>query len=314
MSGTLIGQFVQTELKLFAEILGTNNQLAIRARSNGCPSATTDGRRHAKTIVVVRVLADQVHPPRRLEDARRCSEELDKSLPQAANFAVDLKMPHMHSQTTLSGFLGKQVCVAARNAGGICGVSGCAHILDRGQNRLLDGQSGPPTQGTNPRAVQQDKGTVPNPAPLASRVHELGIKTEMLTNPSDRVVDFAILVGTQIENVYLALRPVEGSKDRVDAILHIQIRFPLMAVAQHMQMFRMLGKLLVEIEHVTVRVTLSQNRDESKNVALYSEAFAIGLNQAFRSQLRGAVKGSLDGERTRFRRGENVRLTVDRSR
>src|SRR5271163_3876389 len=107
----------------------------------------------------------------------------------------------------------------------------------------------------------------------------------MLANPPDGVVHLAILVRPEIEDVHLVLGAVNGGKNRVDAILHVQIRLPLMPVAQDMKMIRMLGKLLVEIEHVPMRVALSQNRYEAKNVALQSKTFAISLNQALRSQL-----------------------------
>src|SRR5580700_5541054 len=78
-------------------------------------------------------------------------------------------------------------------------------------------------------------------------------------------------------------------------------------------MLRMLGKLPVEIEYMSVRVTLSQDRNESKNVTLHSKTFAIGLDQALRGQFGSAVKRSLNGKRTCLRRGKNLRLSVDRS-
>ena len=78
-------------------------------------------------------------------------------------------------------------------------------------------------------------------------------------------------------------------------------------------MFRVFGKLSAKIEHVPVRVAFAQYRDEAKNVALHSKAFAVGLNQAFGSQFGSPVKRSLDGEGTRLRRGENIRLSVNRS-
>src|SRR5579863_8816371 len=166
----------------------------------------------------------------------------------------------------------------------MCGVSSiCAYVLDRGQHRLLDGQSRPPPECANAGTIQQDKRAVADPPAFASRVRQLGMQSEMLANPPDGVIDLAVFVSPKIENVHLRIRPLNGDKNRIDAILHVQIRFALTAVAQHMEMIRMFDKLLVEIEHVPVRVTLSQNRYESKNVALHSEAFAVGLNQAFRS-------------------------------
>src|ERR1700733_8934162 len=99
----------------------------------------------------------------------------------------------------------------------------CAHIPDRSQHCLLNRQSRPPAQGSNPRAVEKDKWTIANPPSFASRVRELGAKAEILTNPADRVVDFAILVCPEIEDVNLALRLVDGCENRVDAILHVQV-------------------------------------------------------------------------------------------
>ena len=74
----------------------------------------------------------------------------------------------------------------------------------------------------------------------------------MLANPADGVVDLAIFVGPKIEEVHFAVGLFEGGKNGVDAILHLQIRLPLTAVAQHTEVCRMLGKLLVKIKHVPV--------------------------------------------------------------
>src|SRR5580704_15541610 len=78
-------------------------------------------------------------------------------------------------------------------------------------------------------------------------------------------------------------------------------------------MFGMFGELLVEIEHMPVRIALSQNRYETKNVALQSETFAVSLNQAFRSQLGSSVKRGLDGKGTRFGSRKNFWLSINRS-
>src|SRR3984957_10217033 len=157
-----------------------------------------------------------------------------------------------------------------------------AHELDRGQNRLLDGQSRPPPQRADPGAIQQDKRPIPNPASFASGVCKLRMQPQMFANPADRVVHFAILVGAEIENVYLVARPIDCGKNGVNAILHVQVRFSLMPVAQYMEMVWGLGKLPVKIEHMSVRIALSQDRYEPEDVALQAEAFAVGLNQAFR--------------------------------
>src|SRR5258708_8752777 len=74
------------------------------------------------------------------------------------------------------------------------------------------------------------------------------------------------------------------------------------------------GKLLIEIEYVPVCVAFPKDRDEAKNIGLHSEAFAIGLNHALRSQLRRAVQRGLHRKWTSFWSWENIRLSVDRSR
>src|SRR5208283_4255445 len=51
----------------------------------------------------------------------------------------------------------------------------------------------------------------------------------------------------------------------------------------------------------------------AKDIALHSEAFAIGLNQALRSQFGGPVERGLKREGARLGRGENLWLAVDRS-
>ena len=70
-------------------------------------------------------------------------------------------------------------------------------------------------------------------------------------------------------------------QDRVHAVLHVQVRLALRAVAQHVQLVGMRQQLLVEIEDVAVGVALAQDRDEAEDVALEAEAFAIGRDQAF---------------------------------
>src|SRR5271170_178073 len=297
------------------------------ARSNSYPRAKTDRRRHNKAIVVIRVFTDEIHPAWRLEDARRRLKKLGKSFCQPLSLIVDLWITAMHGKLTLTKRAEARLAgdrgsctIRVKRAGAevvpCFQVSGSvrADVFDCGQHRLLYRQARTPAQRADTRAVEQDERTVPNPAPFAARIGKFRMKTEMLANPADGVVDLAILVGSEIEDVDFVFRPIDRGKNGVDAILHVQIRFPLMTVAQHMKMFRMFGKLPVKIKHVPVRVSLAQNRDEAKNVALHSKTFAVRLNQAFRGQLGSSVKRSLDGERTRLRRGEDIRLSVNRSR
>jgi hypothetical protein len=102
MPGAFFRQFVQVELKLFGKILRANYQLVVMARGNGYPRAITDRRRHNKAIVVVGVLADEIHPARRLKDARRRLKKLGKSFCQPLNLIVDLWITAMHGKLTLT--------------------------------------------------------------------------------------------------------------------------------------------------------------------------------------------------------------------
>src|SRR5579863_5810579 len=110
------------------------------------------------------------------------------------------------------------------------------------------------------------------------------MKTEIFTNPANGVVHFAIFVCAQVEDVYFVLGAIQRGENRVNAILYVQIRFPLMTIAQDMEVIRMLRKLLPKIDDVPVRIALSQDRHKPENVALQTESFAIRLNQALRSQ------------------------------
>src|SRR5271154_5503487 len=115
------------------------------------------------------------------------------------------------------------------------------------------------------------------------------METEMFANLADRIVDLAIFIRAEVENIDFTIGAVKGDQNCVDAILHIQIRFSLMAVSQNVQMFGVLAELPPKIEYMPVRVTLTKNRYEAKNVTLHSKAFAVGLNQPFRRQFGSAV-------------------------
>ena len=102
-----------------------------------------------------------------------------------------------------------------------------------------------------------------------------------------------------------------ASRSSVDAVLHVEIRLSLCAVAEDFQMIGMFGELLIEIEHVAVRVALAENRDEAEDVALESVAFAVGVDEAFAGELRRGVERSLNRERVLFWRGDDFRLAVN---
>ena len=96
-----------------------------------------------------------------------------------------------------------------------------ADVFNCSQNRLLDAKSRPPPQSANPGAIEEDKRTIADPAAFASRIRELRIQPEMPANPTDGVIDFAILVRPKIEYVHFVVGAIEGRKNRVDAILNV---------------------------------------------------------------------------------------------
>ena len=73
-------------------------------------------------------------------------------------------------------------------------------------------------------------------------------------------------------------RAFDDVQHRLEAIADVEIGFPLRAVAEDFQVVGMLAQLLVKIEDVAVRVAFAENRDEPENVALETEAFAVGVN------------------------------------
>src|ERR1700676_4436944 len=108
----------------------------------------------------------------------------------------------------------------------------------------------------------------------------------MPTDPSDRISDSAKFVCTKIINDRLMFRcgrrtRVDRLQNRAQAILDIQIGLALSTVTQNSEMIRMFQKLLIEVEDMTVRVPLAQDRDEAKNVTLESKTLAVGLDHAF---------------------------------
>ena len=74
-------------------------------------------------------------------------------------------------------------------------------------------------------------------------------------------------------------------QDRIHAVLHVEIGFALLAVAEHAQVIGVLEKLPVKIEDMPVRVAFAEDRDEAEDVALEPEALAIRLNEIFTRDL-----------------------------
>ena len=76
----------------------------------------------------------------------------------------------------------------------------------------------------------------------------------------------------------------------------------------------MAAQLLAKIKHVTVRITLAEDRDESEYPGLQGETLAVGADQPFTRELGGAVQRGLHGKRRIFRCWNNRGCTVYRAR
>src|SRR5438105_5913429 len=158
-------------------------------------------------------------------------------------------------------------------------------VIDSLENGFANTEVRFPAQRADLRAIKKNERTVANPSPVSAGIGNRGLQSEVLTDPPDRVIDLAILVGAQIEDVYAGVCLFDGQQHGIDAVVYVQIRFPLVTIPEYMQFVRMFEQLPVKIENVTVRVALAQDGNEAKNVRLHSESCAICLDQTFGSDL-----------------------------
>jgi len=103
----------------------------------------------------------------------------------------------------------------------------------------------------------------------------------MRRDPTNRVVDGAILVRSEVQDVDLARRFVQCQQPRVEAILNVQVRLPLPSIAEHAQQRGIPQKLLVKVGYVSVRVLLVQDRDEPEDPRAYRIGLAICRGHSF---------------------------------
>jgi len=75
-------------------------------------------------------------------------------------------------------------------------------------------------------------------------------------------------MGSKVEDVYRTLGPFNCQQHGIDTVLNVQVTLTLPAVAQNLDGTGVGTKLLEEIQNVTVGVSLSQNRNEPKNMRL----------------------------------------------
>src|ERR1019366_4949165 len=186
-------------------------------------------------------------------------------------------------------------------------------IIESPDDAIVDRNFRRPAQTSDLRAVEEDERTVTDPTALAAGVRQTRRDAETLRNPANGLIHFAILVGTKVVDVNAGHRILHRQKDRVDAVLNVEVGLALPAVAENTELGWIVAKAAVEIENVPVRVALAENRDEAEDVALEPVAFAVGLDQAFTSELRGAVERRLNRERHVLGSRNLTRLTIDRA-
>src|SRR5690348_15523759 len=176
---------------------------------------------------------------------------------------------------------------------------------------LADAQLRAPAQGANAAAVEEDERAVADPAPLAAGVGQVRLNTQVFADPADGVVDLAVFVRPQIEDIYFIGSLLNRQQHGVDAVLHIQIGLLLLAVSEHVEGIGMFEQLLVEVEDVPVRIPLAEDGHKAKYIGADVKSFGIGLNEAFGSELGSAVQGGLNRKRAGLRSRKDVGFAVD---
>lgn len=118
---------------------------------------------------------------------------------------------------------------------------------ERAYDSFADGELWLPAKRTYACRIKKNEGIVADPATITAGVMERGRQAKMADYPTDRVIDLAIFAGAKVEDVGLGLRMPDGMQDRVDAVVDIEVRLPLPAVAEHIESCGIGQQLLVEI-------------------------------------------------------------------
>src|SRR2546425_11775702 len=81
----------------------------------------------------------------------------------------------------------------------------CPEVVERPDDAFPNGQLRFPAQRSNSRRVEKDEGAVAYPAAVTAGVDSHRIDPKVPTDPTDGVVDLAVFVGAQVEDVDLVL-------------------------------------------------------------------------------------------------------------
>src|ERR1035441_6682046 len=165
----------------------------------------------------------------------------------------------------------------------------------RAPDALFNLQRRFPAGALNFFCVEENERVVADPAAAAAGVFELRFQAERATDVADGFVDLHIFVRAEVVDFHAVPCFFGGAKiddvqHRADAVLNVEITFPLRTVAKNFQTVGMLEQLLVKIKNMAVRVAFTENGHEAENVALEFETFAVGGNHAFRSEERRVEK------------------------
>src|SRR5690242_18807881 len=140
--------------------------------------------------------------------------------------------------------------------------------IDRAHDPLLDRQLRLPAEPPDARAIEKDERAVADPPALASCISKLRRDAQAPCDPPDRIFHLAILVRSEVENVHLLSGLLHRRQNRGNAVPNVQVRLPLAAIAENIQIIRVSFQLPVKIEDMPVRVALPQNGDEAEDVRL----------------------------------------------
>src|ERR1035437_1664407 len=182
------------------------------------------------------------------------------------------------------------LCVAARVVDPLV----LLQPLERAPDDLFTRQRGFPAGAADFLCVEKNERVVADPAAAAAGVFEFWFQAECAADVADGIVDLNIFVRAEVADFHAVLRgfrraEIHDVQHSAHTVLNVKITFPLRAVAENFQPVGVFEKLFVEIKNVAVRVAFAENGNETENVALEFEAFAVGRNHAFAGNLGRSV-------------------------
>src|SRR5207245_7348322 len=132
-----------------------------------------------------------------------------------------------------------------------------------------DAESGLPTGGLDFLSGQKNEGIVAHPASVSAAELKPRGQFQIIADPLNRVFKLAEFIGPKVVNLHPVPRgpggfPLHHAQHRGNAILDVKVGLPLRAITQHLEMIGVFEQLAVKIKHVAMRVTLAEDRNETK--------------------------------------------------